>query len=329
MAPLFSIIIPVYRVEQYLDQCVQSLLKQTYDDIEIILVDDGSPDSCPELCDRYAVQDARVRVIHKPNGGVVTARQAGAAQARGEYIACLDGDDWVSEDYFARFAQVIEKHHPDMVCCGAVWAEEAREICHPFPGDPGLYDRQKKEQVFGQRLIEGISGGSFPHSLWAKAIRRGLFLEHEFTNPRVNMGEDGACVKACAYHADSVYVLAECLYYYRQVPTSLTKGRKVFHWDIPEEIGRFLENHIPAGEKDYQGQIYRNVVHNLFNIAVSQFHRRQPYGEIAADIRRQIARPYYQEAIRCCEYRSYWQGSFAKFALKHQLTWLMWLYSKR
>ena len=329
MAPLFSIIIPVYRAEQYLDQCVRSLIEQTYENIEIILVDDGSPDSCPRLCDGYAVRDSRVQVVHKPNGGVVSARRAGAARATGEYITCVDSDDWVAADYFEKFARVIEKYNPDMVCCGAVWTDEEKEDCRPFPAQPGLYDREKKETVFGPCLIEGVGGGTFPHSLWAKAIRTELFLQHEFTNTKVNMGEDGACIKACAYHAESIYILEDCLYYYRQVPTSLTNGKKVFHWDIPEEIGRFLEDHIPIDRGDLQAQLHRNVVHNVFNIAVSQFHRREPYGVIAGDIRRQLERPYYQQAIRGCVYRGYLPGILAQFALRYQLTWLMWLYSKR
>lgn len=328
MAPLFSVLIPVYRAQPYLDRCVRSLLEQTYGNMEIILVDDGSPDGCPQLCDGYAAKDSRVQVIHKPNGGVVSARQAGAARATGEYIACVDSDDWVAADYFEKFARVIEKHNPDMVCCGAVWTDGKKETYRPFPAQPGFYNREQKEAAFAGSLIEGIGGGSFPPSLWAKAIRRELYLQHEFTNPKVNMGEDGACVKACAYHANSIYVLKDCLYRYRQVATSLTNGKQVFRWEMPQAIGEFLERHIPTAG-DLQEQIYRNTVHNLFHVAVSQFHRRESYGVIAGEIRRQLERPYYQQAIQNCVYRGYLPGILAQLALKHKLTWLMWLYSKR
>ena len=90
-----SVVIPIYNVRPYLRQCIESVLAQTLQEIEIILVDDGSTDGCEKICDEYAAQDTRIRVIHKKNGGLVSARKAGSAIARGEYIACLDGDDFV------------------------------------------------------------------------------------------------------------------------------------------------------------------------------------------------------------------------------------------
>ena len=90
MSPLFSVVVPIYKIENYLEKCVQSLLYQTYVNIEIILVDDGSPDNCPLMCDDYATHDQRIKVVHKVNGGIVSARQAGVAEATGEYIACVD-----------------------------------------------------------------------------------------------------------------------------------------------------------------------------------------------------------------------------------------------
>ena len=100
MEPLISVIVPVYKVELYLRQCVDSLLAQTYSNLEIILVDDGSPDGCPAICDEYARKDSRVRVIHKPNGGLSDARNVGLDAARGEYIGFIDSDDWVMPDMY-------------------------------------------------------------------------------------------------------------------------------------------------------------------------------------------------------------------------------------
>ena len=90
-----SVIVPIYRIEAYLPQCVESLLNQSFENFELILVDDGSPDGCPEICDAYAEKDPRVRVIHKENGGLVSARKEGLRNDRGKYIAFVDGDDWV------------------------------------------------------------------------------------------------------------------------------------------------------------------------------------------------------------------------------------------
>ena len=93
MEPLISVIVPVYKVEQYLDECVQSIINQTYKNLEIILVDDGSPDRCPEMCDEYARQDSLIKVIHKPNGGVSSARNAGLDIARGEYVGLYNAQN--------------------------------------------------------------------------------------------------------------------------------------------------------------------------------------------------------------------------------------------
>ena len=93
--PLISVIVPVYKAEQYLDRCVQSIVDQTYKNLEIILVDDGSPDNCPAMCDAWAEKDSRVRVIHKENGGVASARNVGLDNAVGQYISFVDSDDWI------------------------------------------------------------------------------------------------------------------------------------------------------------------------------------------------------------------------------------------
>ena len=100
MKPLISVIVPVYKVEQYLDECVQSIINQTYKNLEIILVDDGSPDRCPAICDKYAEIDHRVIVIHKQNGGVCSARNAALSIAKGEYIGFVDGDDYIDSSMY-------------------------------------------------------------------------------------------------------------------------------------------------------------------------------------------------------------------------------------
>ncbi|MBR5046903.1 MAG: glycosyltransferase family 2 protein, partial [Eubacterium sp.] len=116
--PLVSIIVPVYDVEEYLDRCVESLLSQTLKDIEIILIDDGSPDRCGEICDRYAVQDHRVRVIHKENAGLSRARNQGIDEARADLIAFIDSDDYVDHDMIEMLYDNLIKEDADVSVCG-------------------------------------------------------------------------------------------------------------------------------------------------------------------------------------------------------------------
>ena len=118
--PLISIIIPVYRVEKYLEQCVDSVLQQTYSRLEILLIDDGSPDNCPEICDSFMARDSRVRVIHKSNGGLADARNTGLDAIRGEYVAFLDSDDWVELVTYEKMMSLMLDHQEiDIVCCAA------------------------------------------------------------------------------------------------------------------------------------------------------------------------------------------------------------------
>lgn len=116
--PLISVVVPVYKVEKYLDRCVESIIAQTYKNLEIILVDDGSPDVCPALCDAWAEKDSRIVVVHKPNGGLSDARNAGANVARGQYVGFVDSDDYVSEDMYESMYNHMMETGADMAICG-------------------------------------------------------------------------------------------------------------------------------------------------------------------------------------------------------------------
>ena len=118
-----SVIVPVYRVEPYLNRCVQSIVDQTYRNLEIILVDDGSPDNCPAICDAWAARDSRIKVIHKENGGLSDARNAGMTAAAGEYIGFVDSDDWIEADMYRLLYENMVEHDSDISACGVemVW----------------------------------------------------------------------------------------------------------------------------------------------------------------------------------------------------------------
>lgn len=168
--PVFSIVVPVYKVEKYLDKCVQSLINQTFTDIEIILVDDGSPDGCPALCDGYAKADSRIRVIHKPNGGLSDARNAGMDTARGAYILLVDSDDYVETD-------TCEKLYPfTQTECDIIIAEGITE-----GGYKHLYHGNAPQgQVCDAKSYLKIACGNnrMPMASWLYVYKR-AFLEQE------------------------------------------------------------------------------------------------------------------------------------------------------
>ena len=125
--PEISIIVPVYKVEKYLDTCVRSILEQTFADFELILVDDGSPDRCGALCDAYAAEDERIIVIHKENGGLSSARNAGIEAARGNYIGFVDSDDSIAPDMYHFLYENMKKEQADLSMCGLFDVYAGRE----------------------------------------------------------------------------------------------------------------------------------------------------------------------------------------------------------
>lgn len=118
MKDFISVIVPVYKVEKYLPKCLDSIINQTYKNLEIILVDDGSPDNCPKICDEYAKKDKRIRVIHKENGGVSVARNAAISVVKGDYITFVDGDDYIAVDMYEKMINKIKRDNSDVCICG-------------------------------------------------------------------------------------------------------------------------------------------------------------------------------------------------------------------
>ena len=160
---LISVIVPVYKVEPYLDRCVQSIVDQSYRNMEIILVDDGSPDTCPAMCDSWAENDPRIHVIHKANGGLSDARNAGMAIAKGEYIAFIDSDDWIAPEMLERLAAAMERDDSDIAACTVemVWddgtpsrlltAKENR-ILNPLEAEKALLEETFLKQPVWYKL---------------------------------------------------------------------------------------------------------------------------------------------------------------------------------
>ena len=144
-----SVIVPVYRAEQYIVRCVDSILTQKFHDIELILVDDGSPDHCPEICDKYAQKDNRVKVIHQKNGGVAAARNAGLILAQGEYITFVDSDDFIEPDMYQSMIQVADQYDCDVVMCDCIKEFGNRNEIYTHNIRSGYYNRNQLEsEVF-------------------------------------------------------------------------------------------------------------------------------------------------------------------------------------
>lgn len=328
MLPIISVIVPAYGVEDYIRECVDSLLKQPFDNIEVILVDDGSPDNCPAICDEYAKQDIRVKVVHKENGGLVSARKAGANVATGVYVANVDGDDWVSSKFFEKIFGIINEYGPDVIYYNSnfVIDGQTKEVHANLKS--GFYNKQDIERDLFPKLIEDVYGKDLPHPICNHVIKREIYKECQMNvDDRVKIGEDGACMKPVIYHAKSLYVMDDCLDYYRINSASMTHSRKPFDVDVPLILGKTLEKQINMQGFDFQEQIYRYVVHNLFNACASQFYSGKRYEEVVKELNKCLEEPYYQLAIKECRFnKKNIQGNLARFALKHKCYILMKLY---
>ncbi|MCR5765789.1 MAG: glycosyltransferase, partial [Treponema sp.] len=216
---LISIVVPIYNVEKYLDQCIQSLCAQKEECLEIILVDDGSTDSSGKICDKYAKLDSRVKVIHQKNGGNVNARKTGFSQATGEYITSVDGDDWIDSNRYQKVIDIIKLNHPDLINMegfkriqpsGKVLLCGNSEISEYIYKDNELQDFYRilfeKEKPF-KRI-------SF--SFWNMIVKKNIALQVVNSIPEeIFLCEDLLFCLRCFINATSVVTLPDFGYNYR------------------------------------------------------------------------------------------------------------------
>ena len=224
--PIISVIVPIYKVEAYLPQCIESLLSQTYDNLEIILVDDGSPDKCPTICDEYASKSKLIRVIHKENGGLVSARKSGLLSATGDYVCYVDGDDWVANNHFANVANAIKKHNADIVIHGYV-VFSGKYAPMPFDNVKcGYYNRNSIEKEILPIMLSKppfYRPGLAP-CVWGKAFKRDFLIPIQLSVPEViTIGEDAVVSYPALMKAESVEVIDDCGYIYRLNSSSMTR----------------------------------------------------------------------------------------------------------
>ena len=208
MNELTSVIVPIYNVEKYLDRCVESLVNQTYQNLEIILVEDGSPDRCPEICDEWVQKDSRIRVIHKPNGGVSSARNAGLEKAQGEWVFFVDADDLLPEDALGCMVQRQRETGADLVC-GSFYnmRERNRSYNKTYP------DKVIPRQDFANHLSFLIN--ELAPTSCGKLFRAGIIKEHGLSFPmNIPWGEDAIFHYRYLSHVASVVTMSQCVYHY-------------------------------------------------------------------------------------------------------------------
>ncbi|MCD7820312.1 MAG: glycosyltransferase [Lachnospiraceae bacterium] len=254
MDAVVSVIIPVYNVEQWLDRCVQSVFSQTYHALEIILVDDGSPDKCPQMCDEYSLMDSRVRVIHKENGGLASARNAGLKVSTGEYVFFLDSDDWLELNGLEQLTEAAKAYQVDFVRYRAIrsgWpglGENAPCMLGPAREMPGGFydkDRMIKELYWRLLVTPQLTMGPIVGA-WGSLYKRD-FLEKQGLRfyEDIKFSEDLLFSANVVIKANSFYYIEKAgVYHYFYNDKSISKSFRSGRWEA-------CKNLIHAAERDF------------------------------------------------------------------------------
>lgn len=262
----FSVIIPIYKVEQYLRQCIDSVLAQTYTDLEIILVDDGSPDGCPAICDEYANQDSRIKVIHKLNGGLSDARNVGLDVAKGEYIMFLDSDDWWDDKEALRKIDAgIKASGADITIIGMkkYFSQEHRfgDVRTPKKCD-------KANSTLSHAQEQYMRSNIFVACAWDKVVRRSLIEKDYQRFVKHQLSEDIEWCCKLLLKNPQIDVLEEAFYVYRQqVATSITANVGVNNIkSILDVINRYAKKDAPEPLLHYIANQYVLLITNFMRL---------------------------------------------------------------
>ena len=237
--PLLSVLVPVYNVEPYIERCIKSIINQTYRYLEIIFVDDGSTDDSGKILDHYEKMDPRICVIHKKNGGIVSARKEAVKNAHGEYIAVVDSDDWIESTMFEEMMKTMIQNDADIVTSGCIRDYGNHQVVDPDAIPAGVYEG---ETLYKDLLASMISTEYFFQSnisihLYNKIYKRDCFEKYQMlVDENIIVGDDAACVYPCLLNAQKIVVLDKSYYHYciREQSTmgSIDKKEDLFRYEL-------------------------------------------------------------------------------------------------
>ena len=312
----FSVIVPVYKVEDYLVNCIESVLNQTFSDFELILVDDGSPDACPKICEEYAKKDSRIKVVHKPNGGLAGARRTGIKVASGDYVFNLDSDDLIEKDTFECAYNIINDTACDIVSFSYRWVKGTQTVSVTDDGiDEGLYGKKDIEKYIYPRLLMDENMCHISYYLSGKAVKRELLTPNQLNvNEKISLGEDLCCVIPCYLQAESVYISKKAAYLYTVRNDSLSKEfntKQIYQVeDIIKEIcGTDMKN-----ISDFEAQLCRYSCFMCFTVLAAAAEGN--YFKSIKELKKSIINSSHSGKILRAEFKS--------ISIKTRITvWLM------
>lgn len=236
---LVSIIVPIYNVEKYLEECIQSILTQTYENLDIILVDDESPDKCPEICEYYAKQDSRISVIHKKNGGLGYARNSGLDIAKGEYVMFVDSDDYLIKTAVETLVKCAHEYDAQFVKAAFKKVDDNKNILFEKTQQFKIFDKTSIEYELRPRMLGSspTKSDSIEMSVWATLYDMNTIktTNLRFDSERVIVSEDMPFNLSYLSYCDTALMIDKVIYYYRYNPNSLTERY------IPNKFNRIVD----------------------------------------------------------------------------------------
>lgn len=279
---LITIVIPIYNVEKYLNECIESLLKQTYKNIEIILVDDGSPDKCGEICDIYALKDNRIKVIHKENGGLSDARNHGIEAATGKYITFIDSDDYVSEKYIEKLYNAIIENDAKISQCSLIKVKDNHEEIEKIGYNKDIKIKSGNDMI--KDLCMGYWGTIIACS---KLYHMELFRTIRFPIGKVH--EDAFVTYKVLYNLDKIAIINDGLYYYRQNENSIM-GRQfnLKRMNLLEAV----EERLKFFKEKNETELYQLSLCDYLRIIKEHYINIKKYIENSEDIQKELIKKY-------------------------------------
>ena len=287
--PTISIIVPVYKVERFLNECIDSILRQTFTDFELILVDDGSPDNCPALCDAAAAKDSRIRVVHQQNRGLSGARNAGLDTARGEWIAFVDSDDTITPDYCEKLYRAVQDTGAKMAVCNYRQVDEQNVPIRE------QYPHVRREVLDTAQVLEHST--LLPYMVaWNKLYHKSIFAGLRFAEGKLN--EDTMLLCYAYEKAGKIANIPDAMYLYRKVKGSIINSkmtlRSLDRVEANYTVFAYAERYHVTGSLC---ELYWVLLHSLLDVAVhlTAAERRSPRMQEAREYERNARRTLRQE----------------------------------
>lgn len=306
--PLVSIVIPVYKTQAFLGQCIESILSQTYHNLEIILVDDGSPDQCPQLCDCYAAQDNRIKVIHKENGGITSARKAGISVASGAYVMSVDSDDWIEPETIAVCISTALQTRADCVIFDYTREYSNKSIQNHLFQNSFSYDKAESEDNIHRRIIGPLNEElCLPQqvdalsTVWGKLYSRPTIFYGKLISEKVVGTAEDTIFNVYALADCKVSYINRCFYHYRK--TNFQAATAQYKSDNAEKryvMYSIMQEYIDGSGRanEYHTPFLNRVACGMIGLGLNEIGSTESIWKKSQRLRAILDKPLYREAFR-------------------------------